>query len=78
MKLIADSRGRLAAREIFRPGKIFDVTPQPDGSIRLMELVERAVPVVRLKKSRAGLFSTAQPLTHDQARAAVRADRDAQ
>ncbi|MEI8288279.1 MAG: hypothetical protein WCH99_02305 [Verrucomicrobiota bacterium] len=78
MKLIADSRGRLAARDIFRPGKTFDVTPQPDGSIRLMELVEREVPVVKLKKNRAGLFYTSQPLTRDEARAAIRADRDVQ
>jgi hypothetical protein len=77
MKLIADSRGRLAAREIFRPGKIFDVSPQPDGSIRLMELVEREIPMVKLQK-RAGIFSTPQPLTREQARTAIRADRDAQ
>ena len=77
MKLVADSRGRLAAREIFRPGKTFDVTHQPDGSIRLIELVEREVPVVKLKKSRAGIFSTPQPLTREEARAAIRADRDA-
>ena len=78
MKLIADSRGRQAAREIFRPGKTFHVTPQPDGSIRLRELVEREVPVVKLKKNRAGVFSTPRPLTRDEARAAIRADRDAQ
>jgi hypothetical protein len=78
MKLVADSRGRLAARDIFRPGKTFDVTPQPDGSIRLMELVERAVPVVKIKKGRDGLFSMPQPLTREAVRAAIRADRDAQ
>ena len=78
MKLIADSRGRLAAREIFQPGKTFDVTPQPDGSIRLIELVAREVPVVKLKKNRAGLFYTPQPLTRDESRTAIRADRDAQ
>ena len=51
VKLIADSRGRLAARGIFQPGKAFDATPQPDGSIRLKELVEREGPVVKLKKT---------------------------
>ena len=75
MKLVADSRGRLAAKGIFRPGKTFDVTRQPDGSIRLIELVEREVPVVKLKISRDGLFSTPQPLTRDEARAAIRVDR---
>jgi len=78
MKLVADSRGRLAAREIFRPGKTFDVTTQPDGSIRLIELVERSVPVVKLKKGRDGLFYTPQPLTREAVRAAIRADRDSQ
>jgi hypothetical protein len=78
MKLVADSRGRLAAREIFRPGKTFDVTTQPDGSIRLIELVEKEVPVVKLRKGRDGLFYTPQPLTREAARAAIRADRDAQ
>jgi len=78
MKLIADSRGRLAAREVFRPGKTFEVTPLPDGSIRLIELVEREVPVVKLKKNRAGVFSSPRPLTRAEAQAAIRADRDDQ
>jgi hypothetical protein len=76
MKLIADSRGRLTAKEIFQPGKAFDVRLQPDGSIRLVELPERDVPVVKLKKGRDGLFYTPQPLTRDEARAAIRIDRD--
>ena len=78
VKLIADSRGRLAARGIFQPGKAFDATPQPDGSIRLMEIVEREVPVVKLKKNRAGLFLTSQPLSRAEARATIRSDREAQ
>jgi hypothetical protein len=41
MKLVADSRGRLAAREIFRPGAAFDVAFQPDGTIRVVELTEK-------------------------------------
>jgi hypothetical protein len=78
MKLIADARGRLAAMEIFRPGTVFDVSRQPDGSFRVMELVEKEVPVVKLKKGRDGLFFSPLVLSREAVRAAIRADRDAQ
>ncbi len=44
MKLVADSRGRLTAADLFRPGTAFDASPQPDGSIRIVELVEKKLP----------------------------------
>lgn len=52
MKLRTDKQGRLACRELFPPGSAFDVTRQPDGSIRVMEMVEKPVrPAnVRLEK----------------------------
>lgn len=50
MKLVADSRGRLTAADLFRPNTAFDATPQSDGSIRIIELVEKKVPVVRAVK----------------------------
>jgi len=78
MKLIADSRGRLAARDLFRPGKAFDVTPQPDGSIRVMELVEKEVPVVPIKFNRDGSFECPRLMTREQICQTLRADRDAQ
>ena len=55
VKLRTDKQGRLACRELFPPGSAFDVTRQPDGSIRVMEVVEKPVrPAnVRLEK-RAG------------------------
>jgi hypothetical protein len=77
MKLIADSRGRLAAMQFFRPGTAFDVTPQPDGSLRVIELVERQVPVIKLKRGRDGLFSCPQLMSREQIVACIRADRDA-
>ncbi len=49
MKLVADSRGRLTA-DLFRPGTAFDASPQPDGSIRIVELVEKKAPTVRAVK----------------------------
>lgn len=50
MKLVADSRGRLTAADLFRPYTAFDASPQPDGSIRLIELVEKEVPTVRARR----------------------------
>ena len=76
MKLVADSRGRLTAAELFRPGTAFDVSRQPDGTIRLAELVEKEVPVVRAKVNRDGTLS--RLLSREEIRAAIRADRDAQ
>ena len=45
MKLVADAHGRLCARELFPPSTAFNATRQPDGSIRLMELIEKRAPV---------------------------------
>lgn len=78
MKLIADSRGRLTAADLFRPNTAFDVSYQADGSIRVVELVEKQVPVVKLKKNRDGTFSCPRKLSRNDIRAAIRADRDAQ
>jgi acetoacetate decarboxylase len=50
MKLVADSRGRLTAADLFRPNTAFDASPQPDGSIRIVELVEKKVPAARAVK----------------------------
>jgi hypothetical protein len=78
MKLIADSRGRLAAIEMFRPGTVFDASWQPDGSIRVIELVEKEVPVVPVKFNKDGSFKCSRLMTREQIRQAIRADRDAQ
>jgi len=50
MKLVADSRGRLTAADLFRPNTAFDASPQPDGSIRIVELVEKKASTVRAVK----------------------------
>ena len=77
MKLVTDSRGRLTAADLFRPNTAFDASYQPDGSIRVVELVEKEVPVVRLKKRKDGLFTCPVKLSREDIRAAIRADRDA-
>ena len=78
MKLIADARGRLTSAGIFRPGKAFDASPMPDGSIRIMELSETAVPTVKVKFNRDGTFTCAQRPSREAILAALRADREAQ
>lgn len=78
MKIVADSRGRLAAKELFRPGTAFDANKQPDGSIRVIELVEKDVPVAPVKFNQDGSFECRRLMSREQIRAALRADRDAQ
>jgi hypothetical protein len=50
MKLVADDNGRLACKSLFTPKRAFSAERQADGSIRLIELVEKEVPVVRARK----------------------------
>ena len=77
MKLIADSRGRLTAVELFKPGRAFDASPMPDGSIRIMELAEKVVPTVKVKFNADGTVSCAQRPSRAGILAALRADREA-
>ena len=71
MKLVADAHGRLCARELFPPSTAFNATRQPDGSIRLMELIEKRAPVVRTVKDggRACLTSDRTVTLEDTQRA---------
>lgn len=77
MKLVADSRGRLTAADLFRPNTAFDASPQPDGSIRLIELVEKEVPTVRARRVKGRWVGADIKLSRETIAAAVRADRDA-
>ena len=77
MKLVADSRGRLTAAELFRPGTAYDASRQPDGTIRLAELVEKEAPVVRIKQLAKGFVQWPVKVDRKTIAAAIRADRDA-
>jgi hypothetical protein len=64
MKLVADAHGRLTAAKHFRPGTAFDLSPQADGSYRLVELVEKKNPPGKLiRKNGKTLMVTARPVT---------------
>ncbi len=77
-KLVAESRGRLKAADLFRPGAAYDATQLPVGKIVVVELVEREVPEVSARFHPDGSFQCPPLMTSEQARAAIRADRDAQ
>ena len=76
MKLVADENGRLACKGLFSPKKAFSAERQPDGSIRLVELVEKEVPVVRPVRTKEGFILLPGKLDRQAVTAAIRADRD--
>ena len=78
MKLVADSNGRLACKEFFTPRKAFSAERQADGSIRVVELVEKQPPIVQPIRTRQGFLIVPRKLERKSVAAAIRADRDAQ
>jgi len=58
IKLVADSRGRLTAADLFRPGTAYDATQLPDGKIVVVELVEKEskARLVRIGRTPLGRF----------------------
>ena len=72
MKLVADAHGRLTAAKHFRPGTAFDLSPQPDGSDRLVELVEKKNPPGKLiRKNGKTLGVTARPASLEDTQKAL-------
>ena len=63
---------------LIRPHTAYDVSVQADGSIRLLELVENPVYVVRIKRNKDGTYGERRVLTQEEISAAIRADRDRQ
>jgi len=77
MKLVADDNGRLACKSLFTPRKAFSAERQADGSIRLVELVEKEVPVVRARKVNGRWVGAEVHLDRSEVVRAIRADREA-
>jgi hypothetical protein len=75
---VADSRGRLTAADLFRPNTAFDASRQPDGSIRVVELVKKEVPVVKPVRTKEGFLMLPVKISRKEIVRAIRADRDAQ
>lgn len=78
MKLVADRRGRLTSVDLFRPGAAFNAERQSDGSIRLVELVEKEVRVVRPIRTKEGFIIVPAKLGRKAIAAALRIDRGSQ
>lgn len=76
MKLVADKNGRLACKELFTPRKPFSAERQADGSIRVVELVEKDVPVVKPVRTKEGFLMSPRKVDRRTIGAAIRADRD--
>jgi hypothetical protein len=77
MKLVADDNGRLACKSLFTPKRAFSAERQADGSIRLVELVEKEVPVVRARKVNGRWVGAEVQLDSAEVVRAIRADREA-
>ncbi|MBU6400365.1 MAG: hypothetical protein KGS61_08605 [Verrucomicrobia bacterium] len=77
MKLVADSNGRLACKELFTPRRAFSAERQADGSIRVVELVQKEAPLVEPVRTSQGFLMLPRQLDRKRVAAAIRADRDA-
>lgn len=75
MRLTADNKGRLTCADLFPPQVTFDAKRMPDGTVRLVELVEKEVPLVKTHKVEGFTLVNAK-LDRSAIRAAIRADRD--
>ena len=81
MKLVTDDRCRVESPELFKPNTPYQANRTSDGRIEFIELVEKEVPVVQVRRVKGKLIPQwpkgfKRP-TREEIAAAVRADRDA-
>ena len=77
MKLVSDDRCRVQSRDLFKPNTPYDAEAQPDGSVRLVELVEKDVPFVKPRRVHGRLRGAGMNPSRERVAAAIRSDRDA-
>lgn len=77
MRLTADGKGRLTCAELFPPQSTFDAKRMPDGTVRLVEMIEKDVPLVKPIRDGDGFMMLPVKIDKKSIRAAIRADRDA-
>ena len=75
MRVSSDDRCRVQSRELFKPNARYEGEIAPDGSVRLVELVEKDVPLVKTRKE-GGFVLVNAKLDRTAIRTAIRADRD--
>lgn len=80
MKLVTDDRCRIQSRELFKPNTPYQGERTADGRIQFVELVEKDVPVIKIRRVKGRLVSEwprgTKKATPDQINAAIRADRE--
>ena len=76
MRLLSDYRCRLQSKDLFKPNTPYEVEKSADGSVRLVELVPKEVPIVKPRRTKRGFLMLPVKLDHQTVRAAVRSDRD--
>jgi hypothetical protein len=76
VKVTADQKGRIASKELFPSGQVFDATREPDGSIRIVEMVAKQVREVRPRRVNGRLVGALVRLDRGTVAAACRAERD--
>lgn len=69
MKLKADNDGRIGCRELFTPQKTFDATRQPDGSIRIVELIEKPAHARLVRRNGRTYLESEHPVTNQDTEA---------
>lgn len=75
MRVSTDDRCRLQSRELFKPNTRYEGEVKPDGSIRLVELMEKSVPLVKTRRQNGFVLVDAK-VSREAIRRAIRADRD--
>lgn len=75
MKLVSDKDGRSCSAKLFPPHTAFDASRQPDGSVQILQLVEKEVPTVKPVRTREGFLMLPVKVKRESIRSAIRTDR---
>jgi len=76
MKLVSDNRCRVQSQDLFKPNTPYEASAEPDGSIRLAELVEKEAPLVRARKVKGRWVGAAIKLDREAVVKAIKRDRE--
>src|SRR5947209_12863330 len=72
MRLLSDGRCRLQSRDLFKPNTPYEAEKGVDGSVRLVELVPKEIPVVKPRRTKEAFLMLPVKLDRQTVRAAVR------
>ena len=76
MKLATDDLCRLQSSELFKPNTPYQAERKADGSVGLIELAKKGVPVVKPRRVNGRLRGAGIKVPRELVAAANRADRD--